>query len=50
MRAKIWRARLESPLFNCSMYTNDLEKLYRAMWDKYDRGEKPNHILSVENY
>ncbi|XP_060873449.1 UDP-N-acetylglucosamine--peptide N-acetylglucosaminyltransferase 110 kDa subunit isoform X2 [Metopolophium dirhodum] len=50
MRAEVWRARSESPLFNCSIYTNGLERLYRAMWDKNHNGEKPDHILSLENY
>lgn len=50
MRAEVWRARSESPLFSCSTYANGLERLYRAMWDKNQRGEKPDHILSLENY
>lgn len=50
MRAKVWRARTESPLFNCSLYAKDMERLYRAMWDKFNRGEKPDHITSLEKY
>jgi protein O-GlcNAc transferase len=50
MRAEVWRARSESPLFNCSMYANGLERVYRAIWDRHNRGEKPDHILSLENY
>lgn len=50
MRAEVWRARSDSPLFNCSIYANGLERLYRAMWDKNQHGEKPDHILSLENY
>jgi len=42
MRLKVWRARLESPLFNCSMYANDLEKVYMTMWHMYRNGQKPD--------
>lgn len=49
-RAKVWKNRLDSPLFNCSMYANDLERLYGAMWEKYQHGENPDHILSLRTY
>ncbi|XP_074603439.1 UDP-N-acetylglucosamine--peptide N-acetylglucosaminyltransferase 110 kDa subunit-like [Brevipalpus obovatus] len=45
IRAKVWKARTESPLFNVKIYTSNLEKLYRRMWAKYERGEEPDHIL-----
>lgn len=44
IRAKVWKARTESPLFNVKTYTSNLEKLYRRMWSRYERGEKPDHI------
>lgn len=44
IRAKVWKARAESPLFNVKVYTSNLERLYRRMWSKYERGEKPDHI------
>ncbi|KAL7632829.1 UNVERIFIED_CONTAM: hypothetical protein RMT77_016826 [Armadillidium vulgare] len=44
MRAKVWKARLESPLFNCKTYATNLELLFRRMWEKYAQGEKPSHI------
>lgn len=44
IRAKVWKARAESPLFNVKIYTSNLERLYRRMWSKYERGEKPDHI------
>jgi len=50
MRAEVWRARSESPLFNCGIYANGLERVYRAMWDKNQQGEKPDHITSLEGY
>lgn len=45
IRAKVWKARTESPLFNVKTYTSNLEKLYRRMWAKYERGEEPDHII-----
>ncbi|XP_076171153.1 O-linked N-acetylglucosamine (GlcNAc) transferase sxc isoform X1 [Ptiloglossa arizonensis] len=47
-RAKVWKARSESPLFNCKLYALGMEMLYRKMWDRYARGEKPDHVAAVE--
>lgn len=44
IRAKVWVARVESPLFDCKMYAQGLEKLFRKMWERYSRGDSPNHI------
>ncbi|KAG8300669.1 hypothetical protein J6590_071229 [Homalodisca vitripennis] len=44
MRAEVWRARTESPLFDCKQYAQGMEKLYRIMWNRYANGEKPDHI------
>ena len=44
MRAKVWKARLESPLFNCKTYASSMEKLFERMWKMYEKGEKPDHI------
>ncbi|KAL1130937.1 hypothetical protein AAG570_012178, partial [Ranatra chinensis] len=49
MRAEVWRARTESPLFNCKMYAEGLEKLYQLMWQRYSRGEKSAHISISSN-
>ena len=43
-RARVWKARIESPLFNVKTYAMDLERLYRVLWEKYQRGEKPDHV------
>ncbi|KAA3670561.1 protein O-GlcNAc transferase, partial [Paragonimus westermani] len=38
MRAKVWKARESSQLFNCRSYASDLEKLYARMWQQYESG------------
>ncbi|XP_029043936.1 UDP-N-acetylglucosamine--peptide N-acetylglucosaminyltransferase 110 kDa subunit isoform X1 [Osmia bicornis bicornis] len=47
-RAKVWKARSESPLFNCKLYALGMEMLYKKMWERYSRGEKPDHVAAVE--
>jgi protein O-GlcNAc transferase len=47
MRAKVWKGRTTSKLFNCQQYAADIEKLFIAMWDKFARGEKPDHITEL---
>ncbi|XP_037728327.1 UDP-N-acetylglucosamine--peptide N-acetylglucosaminyltransferase 110 kDa subunit isoform X4 [Drosophila subpulchrella] len=47
MRAKVWKARVESPLFDCSQYAKGLEKLFLRMWEKFENGELPDHISAV---
>ncbi|KAL5012673.1 hypothetical protein ScPMuIL_011224 [Solemya velum] len=44
VRAKVWKARTSSPLFNCKMYSSNMEKLYEQMWEKYEQGLPPDHI------
>ncbi|XP_013781947.1 UDP-N-acetylglucosamine--peptide N-acetylglucosaminyltransferase 110 kDa subunit isoform X2 [Limulus polyphemus] len=46
IRAKVWRARTESNLFNVKVYTSNLEKLYRKTWERCEKGEKPDHITN----
>ncbi|CAL8078413.1 unnamed protein product [Orchesella dallaii] len=46
-RAKVRNARLESSLFDTAKYTVDMERLYRKMWEKHERGEKVNHITEL---
>ncbi|XP_076248740.1 O-linked N-acetylglucosamine (GlcNAc) transferase sxc isoform X2 [Calliopsis andreniformis] len=47
-KAKVWKARSESPLFNCKLYAMGMEKLYKKMWERYSRGEKPDHVSAVD--
>ncbi|XP_043475694.1 UDP-N-acetylglucosamine--peptide N-acetylglucosaminyltransferase 110 kDa subunit [Leptopilina heterotoma] len=48
IRAKVWKARSESPLFSCKMYALGMEMLYKKMWERYSRGEKPDHVAALE--
>lgn len=47
MRHKVWKARAESPLFDCKEYANGLEGLFLRMWDRHSRGETANHITDT---
>lgn len=47
MRAKVWKARVESPLFDCKQYANGLEKLYDIMWNRFSSGELPDNISAA---
>ena len=47
MRAKVWKGRTESPLFNCQTYAHDLERLFKLMWDKHAVGDAPDHITGL---
>lgn len=44
-RAKVWQNRDTSPLFNVQMYVVDMEKVFAKIWERWARGEKPDHIL-----
>ncbi|VDD83022.1 unnamed protein product [Mesocestoides corti] len=44
IRAKVWKLRETSPLFNCRSYTADLEALYGRMWQQYESGQGFTHI------
>lgn len=47
MRAKVWKARVDSPLFDCQQYAHGLEMLFAKMWDKHSKGEQPDHISAI---
>ncbi|XP_043286576.1 UDP-N-acetylglucosamine--peptide N-acetylglucosaminyltransferase 110 kDa subunit [Venturia canescens] len=48
IRAKVWKARSDSPLFNCKMYAAGMEMLYKKMWERFARGEKPDHLAAID--
>lgn len=48
IRAKVWKARAESPLFDCQMYAQGLEMLFQKMWERFARGEAPDHISAKD--
>lgn len=49
IRAKVWMARVESPLFDCSQYAQGLEKLFRKMWTRFENKLEPDHISANEH-
>lgn len=48
VRAKVFKTRLDSTLFDCEHYTRGLEMLYNKMWKRYENGEPPDHIYAVD--
>uniref|UniRef100_A0A183D7Z9 Glyco_transf_41 domain-containing protein n=1 Tax=Gongylonema pulchrum TaxID=637853 RepID=A0A183D7Z9_9BILA len=46
IRAKVWKARTTSTLFNVRQYCADMERLLHKMWKRYADGLPPDHILS----
>jgi len=44
IRNKVWKGRVESPLFSVRIYTQHLEDLYYKMFQKFQKGEKASHI------
>lgn len=49
LRAKVWKARADSPLFDCSQYAKGLEKLFLRMWQRFLRSDPPDHISAIDN-
>lgn len=47
VRAKVWKARLTSPLFNCKTYASNMERLFWKMWKNYEGGNSPTHITEL---
>lgn len=46
VRAKVWKGRMETPLFDVKTYARDMEDLFYKMFDKFKRGDKPSHITN----
>jgi len=47
VRAKVWQLRTESDLFNVQTYTSNLERVYRKVWEKYEKGEEVSHLTEL---
>lgn len=47
MRAKVWKLRSNSELFDIAAYTANLERVYRRMWEKHEKGEPVDHITDL---
>jgi len=45
-RAKVWKARTTSTLFNVKQYCSDLENLLQRIWKRHEEGLPPDHILN----
>ena len=45
IKNKLLANRLEKPLFNTQMFANDLEVLYRKMFERYIENLEPDHLL-----
>ncbi|XP_055602116.1 UDP-N-acetylglucosamine--peptide N-acetylglucosaminyltransferase 110 kDa subunit [Uranotaenia lowii] len=48
IRARVWVARSESPLFDCRQYAHGLETLFYKMFERFSRGERPDHISAKD--
>lgn len=48
VRARVWKQRICSPLFNTKQYTIDLERLYLQMWEHHSNGNKPEHLVKFQ--
>lgn len=44
IRAKVWKARTTSTLFDVRQYCQDMENLLYKIWKRYEEGKKPDHI------
>ncbi|KAK6013215.1 tetratricopeptide repeat protein [Ostertagia ostertagi] len=44
IRAKVWKARTTSTLFNVKQYCTDMETLLHIMWRRYEEGRPVDHI------
>jgi len=44
LRGRLGDNRLTQPLFDSGLYARHLEKAYTTMWERQQRGEKPDHI------
>eukprot|EP00064_Thunnus_orientalis_P000964 superscaffoldBa00000058_g965 len=48
VRARVWKQRICSPLFNTKQYTIELERLYLQMWEHHSNGNKPEHLVKFQ--
>lgn len=45
-RAKVWKARTTSTLFDVRQYCKDLEDLFYKIWQRVEQGLPPDHIMT----
>jgi protein O-GlcNAc transferase len=46
IRAKVWRARTTSTLFDVKQYCTDIEDLFYKIWRRHEDGKAPDHITN----
>lgn len=46
IRAKVWRSRSNSTLFDVKQYCTDFEDLFYKIWKHYEDGKAPDHITN----
>ena len=44
-RSRLWKARLTNNLFSTADYASKMEEIYRRMYERYQTGEKPDHLI-----
>ncbi len=44
IRQKLMANRLTTPLFDCQRFTRDIEALFEAMYERYQRDLRPDHL------
>jgi len=45
IKVRLEQNRLTAPLFNTDLYTRNLEAAYTAMYERYQSGLQPDHII-----
>jgi protein O-GlcNAc transferase len=45
IKGELAKNRLRAPLFNTALYTKHIEAAYRAMYERYQAGLPPDHIV-----
>jgi predicted O-linked N-acetylglucosamine transferase (SPINDLY family) len=45
IKVELAKNRLRAPLFNTALYTKHIEAAYRAMYERYQAGLPPDHIV-----
>ena len=47
IRAKVWKSRITSTLFDTKNYAKEIEGVFSKIWHKHAKGLAPDHILSL---
>ena len=44
-RARIWESRLTNNLFSTADYASKMEEIYKKMFDRHKKSERPDHLI-----